>query len=407
MKHWSCVVAVILCGTAKALTVSSDFEGGSCRVLKVEEAAQLVEVMPAGDPQRGWPCWWYFRVNDCKPGMELTVLLHGSDVPMPRDEKHQPLPAYWAMPQQAFISPDGEQWSRTAPGQLDKGVMRYVVKPKGNSVYVAWGPAFTPSKAGALVKEMAAAHSAFAKAETLCQSREGRPVQMLHVMDGDTPMGKRPVVWLEARQHAWESGSSWVAQGCMKWLVGDDPAAARLRRQAEIFCIPIMDIDNTATGNGGKDALPQDHNRDWSEKPHWNEVVAAQNRIREFIQQDRMAVFLDLHNPGPGDKKAFFYVLPEDIVKPAMLAARNDFIARAAANIGKVYPMQTQPKYDGPKYHPLWKQMSGTWVSLNGNAETVGICLETAWDVPECSTENYQKVGAALASTVAEFLQRN
>ena len=26
--------------------------------------------------------------------------------------------------------------------------------------------------------------------------------------------------------------------------------------------VPIMDLDNTATGNGDKDALPQDHNRD-------------------------------------------------------------------------------------------------------------------------------------------------
>ena len=36
---------------------------------------------------------------------------------------------------------------------------------------------------------------------------------------------------------------------------------------AEIVLVPIMDIDNAATGNGGKDALPQDHNRDWSDQP--------------------------------------------------------------------------------------------------------------------------------------------
>ena len=118
-----------------------------------------------------------------------------------------------------------------------------------------------------------------------------------------------------------------------------------------------------------------------------------------------MAVFLDLHNPAPGDKHAFFYALPADILKPVQVAARDRFIALAAANIGKVYPMQAKPKKDGPTYHPLWRQMSGTWVTMHGNPETVGICLETAWNIPECSTENYQKVGAALTEAIPAFLK--
>jgi len=398
-------MALGLASMAQALTVSSDFEGGSCRVLKVDEAAQVVEVMPGGDPHRGWPCWWYFRLEACKPGAEVTVLLHGSDAPMPRDASHQPLAASWAMPGKAFFSADGEHWEKTQAGHMENGAIRYVFTPQDGAILVAWGPAFTPSRAVAVVKDLAAQHAAFAKSEELCQSRAGRPVPMLHVMEGDTLAQKRPAVWIEARQHAWESGSSWVAQGFMEWLVGDDPEAIRLRRQAEIYCVPVMDIDNTATGNGGKDALPQDHNRDWSEEPHWNEVVAAQGRVRDFVKQGRMAVFIDLHNPAPSDKKAFFYVLPADLLKPAMVTVRDRFIGMAAANIGKLYPMQAKPKEDGPKYHPLWRQMSGTWVSMNGNPETVGICLETAWDVPEAGTDGYRKVGSALAATVAEFLR--
>ena len=324
---------------------------------------------------------------------------------MPRDEKHQPLAANWAMPLAAFVSEDDQHWQKTQLGQKDGAAMRYGFVPRGATAYVAWGPAFTPSKAAAQVKNLADTHPDFAKAEELCKSREGRSVPMLYVMEGDTTGEKRPVVWIEARQHAWESGGSWVARGCMEWIVGDEPEAMWLRQHAEIFCVPVMDIDNTATGNGGKDAMPQDHNRDWSESPHWNEVSAAQSRVREFIAQKRMAVFLDLHNPGPGDKQAFFYALPADLLPPEKVAARDSFIARAVTNISKVYPMQPKPKEDGPKYHPLWRQMSGTWVTMNGNPDTVGICLETAWNIPECSTDNYLKVGAALAATVASHLQ--
>ena len=407
MKTLATVVTLVLGAAASfAFTVSSDFEGGSCRVLKLDEKSHTVEMMPAGDPQRGWPCWWCFRVDGCEPGVPVTVLLRGSDVPMPRDEKHLPLAATWAMPEAAFISADGKTWEKTGRGEKLGAVMKYVHTPGTASFFIAWGPAFTPSKAALVVKELAAAHPGFAKAEELCRSLEGRSVPMLHVLEGAAIAGSpRPVVWFEARQHAWESGSSWVAQGCMEWLVGSDPEAAWLRQHAEIFCVPIMDVDNTATGNGGKDALPQDHNRDWSDMPHWNEVAAAQKRVKEFIREDRMAVFLDLHNPAPADKKAFFYALPAALLPTEKVTARDRFIAMAAERIGKVYPMLMKPKEDGPAYHPLWRQMSGTWVTMNGNAGTVGICLETAWNIPECSTDNYRKVGAALAATASTFLQ--
>ncbi len=398
-------LGMALASSVQAFSVATDFEGASCRVLKVDEAAQSVEVMPGGDPQRGWPCWWCFRLDGCTPGKPVTVLLHGSDAPMPRDDKHQPLAAFWAMPPRAFVSTEGVRWETSEPGKMEGAVMHYAFTPSAASVRVAWGPAFTPKDAKTLVHGLAEAHPSFAQVEELCRSLEGRPVPMLHLKENSAADEQRAVVWIEARQHAWESGSSWVGQGCMRWIVSNATEAAWLRQHAEIFCIPIMDVDNTATGNGGKDALPQDHNRDWSATPHWNEVAAAQSHIRGFIQQQRMAVFLDLHNPGPTDSKAFFYVLPASQLQAPMVAARDRFVALATANIGKVYPMQTTPKFDGPGYHPLWHQMSGTWVSLNGNPETVGICLETAWNTPEAGTEGYQNVGAALAATVAEFLK--
>jgi murein tripeptide amidase MpaA len=117
---------------------------------------------------------------------------------------------------------------------------------------------------------------------------------------------------LQARQHAWESGASWVCRGLAEWLAGDDPRARHLREKCEIYIVPIMDIDNTATGNGGKEALPQDHNRDWTDQPHHAEVAAAQKHLRRLSEQGRLALFVDLHNPGPSDKQPFFYVCPDE-----------------------------------------------------------------------------------------------
>ena len=153
---------------------------------------------------------------------------------------------------------------------------------------------------------------------------------MLHVREGERDKRQRFGVWVQARQHAWESGSSWVAQGFGEWLLGDAEEAAWLRQYAEIFIIPVMDVDNTATGNGGKNALPHDHNRDWSAKPHWNEVRAAQQRVGRLIDEGRMDVFLDLHNPAPGDP-SFFYILPSKMLKEPMIGLRDRFIDLAYA----------------------------------------------------------------------------
>ncbi|MBX7210975.1 MAG: zinc carboxypeptidase [Verrucomicrobiaceae bacterium] len=398
-----CSALVILSTRAPALVVETNFEGASAADVKIDESAHSVSFRPAGDPMRGWPCWWYFKVSDLKPDETLTLRLRGSSALMPRSEPKAPLAASWAMPDQATYSTDGKTWLHTEPGKREKEWMIYTLKPGAASAFVAWGPPYTPETATEFVRAMSA-KSPHAKAQELCQSRGGRPVPMLRVAEGDRPVEKRFGVWVEARQHAWESGSSWVAQGFTEWLLGAEADAAWLRQHAEIFIVPVMDVDNTAAGNGGKDELPQDHNRDWSDAPHWTEVATAQRKIGDWVKQGRMDVFLDLHNPAPGDKKAFFYALPADLMKEPMLGLRDHFIQVATQRIGEVFPMLDAPKNDGPKYHPLWRQISGTWVSMNGNPHTVGVCLETSWNTPSSTTTGYRSVGTRLASAVRAYL---
>jgi murein tripeptide amidase MpaA len=283
--------------------------------------------------------------------------------------------------------------------------MIYTIPTESPALFVAWGPPYTPSRAATFVHEMAA-RAVSAQEVELGKSREGRRVPMLRVCEGDRVEARRFGVWVQARQHAWEAGSSWVCEGFAEWILGSDPEAVWLRQNAEIYIVPIMDVDNTATGNGGKEALPHDYNRDWMEKPNWNEVAAAQSYLREFSREDRMDIFLDLHNPAPGDKKAFFYALPAELVNEPMLARRNQFIALATATIGEVFPMLDKPKQTGAKYHPLWKQISDAWVSMHANPHTVAACLETPWNTENSTVEGYKAVGAALAKSVQQYLSR-
>jgi hypothetical protein len=390
---------------ANELKVESDFEGASVSDVKIDNGARSISFRPGGDPARGWPCWWYFRVKGITPGETISLRLEGSKATTADGALKKPLASSWAMPEQATFSLDGKTWLRTEKGTRRDEFMIYTLKPAESSIFVAWGPPYTPTAATAFVQAMSK-KSPHAKAMELCRSREGRSVPLLHVQEGERKKEQRFGVWVQARQHAWESGSSWVAQGFGEWLLSDDADAAWLRQHAEIFLVPIMDVDNTATGNGGKDAQPQDHNRDWSPQPHWNEVQAAQKMVSGLIDEGRMDVFLDLHNPAPGDP-TFFYILESSALKEPMIGLRDRFIELAYARISKIkplVPMSNKPKTTGPSYHPLWRQISANWVSMNGNPHTVSLCLETIWNYKNSNTEGYRAVGANLAASVREYL---
>ncbi len=389
------------------LVVTSDFEGGSVDVIAIDNGTRSIACAPGGDPARGWPCWWFFRIDGIAPGETITVRLRGSDaaVGKPGAPMRKPIAPAWAMPDQATYSTDGKTWQHSGKGTRDGEWMVYQLAPGSASAYVAWGPPYTPTMAEQFVSA-AAESSPHATGEQLCLSRGGRPVPMLTVREGTRPTAERFGVWVQARQHAWESGSSWVAQGFIEWLVGDTPDAGWLRRHADISVIPIMDVDNAATGNGGKDAQPHDHNRDWSPNPNWNEVRAAQRAIGRLIDGNRMDVFLDLHNPAPGDP-TFFYVLDAEFLGEEAAGLRDRFIEIAYGRISRLkpmVPMSRTTKVTGADYHPLWRQISANWVAMNGNPHTVSLCLETIWNGPNSTVEGYRSVGGALAAATRDFL---
>jgi hypothetical protein len=395
-------------GTRARLAVETNFEGASADGIRIDEEARSIEFTPGGDPARGWPCWWYFKINGVEPGEAVTLRLRASSATTKAGAGplSKPLSAAWAMPERSTYSNDGVLWRQSEKGVREGEVMLYTLRSETRSIYVAWGPPYTPGFAAKTIAQLCTGHPG-ARAAELCRSKGGLPVPMCEVSEGERPAAKRFGVWVQARQHAWESGSSWVAQGFTEWLLGETEEARWVREHAETSVVPIMDVDNVATGNGGKDALPHDHNRDWSDIPHWNETRAALARVKALVAESRMDVFLDLHNPAPGDP-TFFFVLDGSMMTPEAQARHGRFIELAYKRIstGKPFvPMSNRPKYTGPNYHPRWREISANWVALNGNPHSVGLCLETIWNSPASTVEGYRSVGARLGLALWEYLK--
>jgi hypothetical protein len=384
------------------LRVSTDFEGGSATVESIDQEKRVIHLTPGGDPQRGWPCWWYARIDGLEKDERLLVSVGASKLPARNNGKDtgKPLSANWSTPNRAAFSTDAKTWQQTEPGRRSDGRMNYELAGTGEPLWIAWGPPFTPKDTDALIAA-AEAQLPVAKGFELAHTQEKRRVRGLRI--GGAEGGRR--VWIQARQHAWESGGSWVARGFVEWATSADADAQWLRDHGEVVIVPIMDVDNVATGNGGKEANPRDHNRDWDAQPVYREVAAAQGQLKTWAEAKRLDVFLDLHNPGAADLRPFFFAGPEDLLTDEGRKNRSRFLEIAGRRIADPMQADPKPRLTGPNYHPLWRQISGQWVTANGNPHTMAICLETSWNTPHSTTAGYLAVGRQLGQTIAEYVR--
>lgn len=368
------------------LKVSIDFPGGSAQVESIDAATRTIRINPSLHPDRGWRCWWYFKLDGLKPGEKVTI-----------DVGEAP----WATPDRAMTSIDDREWVHTAPGKREGKRIAYAVEAKAKTQWFAWGPPFTRRHAEEVLAAAAKACPA-ARPIELAKTRDGRGVPALRLTETDAP--DRFGIWIQARQHAWESGGSWVGRGFVEWITSDDARAAALRKRAEIVYVPIMDVDNVERGAGGKDAKPQDHNRDWSDAPHYPEVRAAQAAIQAMAAAGRFDVFIDLHNPAANDPTFFFTTVKESL---AERGRRNHEAFFAAAKEEMTGPLSFSGKTreSGPEYDPKnWEKISKNWVARNAKEHVVALTLETAWNRPESTPENYRRVGRELGLTIEKVL---
>lgn len=383
------------------LRVRSDFPGGNAEVVSLDQESSVLRIMPEIRPGRGWPCWWFLRVEGLKAGQKFTLEVQAQTQPY-RDKTV--LNAAWCQPKHAAVSYDGSEWqlSPAAEFTADK-IARYRFQVSSESLAIAWGPPFLPADAEQLLARLAAQLPDAVRFD-LAESRDGRKVQGIRI-------GREEAVhqvWVNARQHAWEAGGSWVGKGFIEWIAGDAPEARQLRQEACIHFVPIMDIDNVAVGAGGKDAQPRDHNRDWSEQPIYPEVAAAQQRIQEIIKRRGLAVYVDLHNPGANDPTFFFG--PFDLEQMQGTQQRNyqRWIELAAERI--VEPMRVEPRYRVASYvtsDEERRRMSSQWVRDQAGDAALSVTLETRWNAPMGSQAGYGQIGAGLAQTLAAYIAQD
>ncbi|MGB9604580.1 MAG: M14 family zinc carboxypeptidase, partial [Bryobacteraceae bacterium] len=109
--------------------------------------------------------------------------------------------------------------------------------------------------------------------------------------------------WM-ARQHAWESGTSWVTEGALRFLVSDAREAARIRETSIFLFFPTADPDGVHRGGVRFNKYGYDLNRNWDavDLQKMPEIDCQRRAILDWVDAGRrLDLFLTLHNTESQD----------------------------------------------------------------------------------------------------------
>ncbi|MCC5875123.1 MAG: hypothetical protein JJU11_02785 [Candidatus Sumerlaeia bacterium] len=273
--------------TSQALSINTDFEGSNLGDWEEVEPGVLDVTIRRDTASRGFR-WYSFRVEGAE-GRELTVNITNAG--------SASASAPWSFNQPVLSGDGGETWDRISDSRYEGGVFSFTWTVQSDSDWVALVPPYSFQRWLDLVSEVST--DPRVGSEIIGESLQGRPVHMLTVTSGDTPPEEKPAVWVTARVHPAETGSSWQTEGLVEWLLSDDPQASGLLEQSTFYIVGVLNPDGVVLGNYRMDTLGQNLNREWDndDPAKAPTIIATKERMQSFVEAGgEILAFFDLHS---------------------------------------------------------------------------------------------------------------
>ncbi|MEI9808026.1 MAG: M14 family zinc carboxypeptidase [Bacteroidota bacterium] len=380
------------------IKIYTDFINGGGIAKLVSTDPLTIRFQPHDEGGSGWSkVWFHFKIEGLIPNQQIRLELEKGD------------PAIQGTSSQIAFSYDAEMWGLTDTGKLaDNGeFFVYTHTVRSERVWFAYNFPYTSHHAENLLIPQALKDQNTQVIE-LCKSRNKRSVKAIRLKQYNGQ--KKYGIWLQARAHAFESGSSWVIHYLALWLLSDNSLAISLRQCADITVVPIVDADGVFEGRTGKNASPYDHGRSWSEEDqYWPELDAIKSMVSENVEQDLMDLFLDIHGPGGGHHPFFIVPLEKDLPYKAQQTNRSAFFkalqAKPLDEKARLTQSMTHFHYSerSEEKHSLKKATPPQWVTQNAKPHTIAFTLEINMNTPMSTMEGYQAQARVLGEAIATY----
>jgi len=285
---------LLLALTTLAIGIHTQFEAGSAGPIEqVSETHFRIGVPGEADQDKRnrQASWYYFRIDGAK-GRTVTIeLTH-----LVGEYNYKPGAHAVTRNTRPVWSEDNRTWEHLEKIEWDdtKKELRFQVTPRTDRLWIAHVPPYTTEHLRTFLADLRKERAV--KIENIGKTVGGRDIPLLTINDRNPQL---PVIWIMARQHAWETGTSHLTEAGVRWLLSSDPEAKKLREGATWKIFPMADPDGCARGGVRYNAHGYDLNRNWDNlNPKLMPEIAAQRAaILKWLDSGRrIDFFLTLHN---------------------------------------------------------------------------------------------------------------
>ena len=395
----SCLSSVLM-GEDK-IEINSDYPGGNAIVEKIDQEKATVYLRQDLRDTKPWWFYWNFKAKN----------IGGKTVKFKFVDKTKPWRIIDAFGP-AVSTDGGKTWKWLNPPDT-KAVNEFsYTAPEGAGVVqFSYCIPYLFSDFEAFAKEFEG-RNGFA-IEPFCKTREGR--QNICIKVNESPVKKKPRVFLASRHHACEATGSYVLEGFMRELFSDSAEGKALREAAEYFIVPMMDLDGVENGDQGKDRFPHDHNRDYIDKPIYPSVAAAKKKLLEWEKQGGTDVIIDFHSPSIGSKSKDGKTFSVNSVV-FLVGQFNSEISRQQEIFGDILEGVNKSGLpflasDFLPFGKSWNKNPHTTGLANYAATLKGTRLSTSFETPyatcrgvQTSKENMKELGRCVAKALLKYL---
>ena len=304
MKVCIQLVALLALGEALAfgeIIFNKNFEGGSLGNIEALGDTEFRCHVEGQHDERGrnrQANWYYFRMDGVR-GRKVTLTL----TDFVGEYNNKPGSCPMNADTIPVFSYDNERWEHFPRMEWDDQKKEATLHVEGaqDRIWIAHVAPYTHARLLRLLDELDRLPTV--RVEAIGKTVQGRDLHLVTVANFEKP-GAR-TVWLQARQHAWETGTSYVMEGALRFITSDDPKARALRDKVVFKFIPMMDPDGCANGKVRFNANGYDVNRHWDEVNLWRkeflqrmpEIWYVKKAIFACMELDRkIDLMLNMHN---------------------------------------------------------------------------------------------------------------
>ncbi|UCD37863.1 MAG: hypothetical protein JSW54_13750 [Fidelibacterota bacterium] len=242
---------------------NTNFEGGALGKIETISSTHFICNVPGQYNHQGrnrQASWYYFRMENVK-GRDITLEL----ADLIGEYNYRPGSHSITKETRPVYSYEGQTWrhfeSMGWNEELVRGILRF--RPEEDHIWIAHVQPYTTADLSRLLEDIKA--SPHQRTEVIGKTVQDRDIHLVTITNFDQPDENKRAVWLLARQHAWETGTSFAAEGAIRYLLSEDREARHIRDRVIFKIVPMADPDGVALGGVRFNINGYDLNRHWEE----------------------------------------------------------------------------------------------------------------------------------------------